>query len=115
MSIRPPADRPQAESAVVREAYPGRVIPVTGFGGTGSVEFLLPGRWRRPLGGEGDSQVVDDLVYDSIVVDKGYYLHLGSAGRTGEWIDLINLPDPPTQMGSCPLSDALEGASADVT
>jgi hypothetical protein len=84
-------------------------------GGDGSVEFLLPGRWRRPLGGEGDSQVVDDLVYDSIVVDEGYYLHLGSAGRAGEWIDLINLPDPPTQMGSCPLSDALEGASADVT
>ena len=39
--------------------------------------------------GEGDSQMVDDVVYDRIVGDEGYDLHLGSADRTGEWIDLV--------------------------
>jgi hypothetical protein len=42
--------------------------------------------------GEGDSQVVDDLVYDRVVCDEGNDLHLGSAGRRSERINLVNLP-----------------------
>jgi hypothetical protein len=34
--------------------------------------------------------MVDDLVYDGIVCDEGNDLHPGSAGRTGERIDLVN-------------------------
>lgn len=44
----------------------GRLIPVSyGLWGAwvmGSVEFLLLARWWRPLVGEGNSQVVDDLI-----------------------------------------------------
>ena len=65
-----------------------------GVGGRdGSVKFLLLSRRRGPLGGEGDPQVMDDLVYDRIVGDEGNYLHLGPAGRAGERISLMNLPN----------------------
>ena len=62
-----------------------------------SVELLLPGRWRRPGGGEGNTQVVDDLVDDRVVGDEGYDLHFCAAVGTDEGIDLIDLPDefPP--------------------
>jgi hypothetical protein len=41
------------------------------WGPDGSVEPLLLGSRQRPLGGEGDPRVVDDLVYDRIVGDEG--------------------------------------------
>jgi hypothetical protein len=67
-------------------------MPVTGLGCVVSVEFLLPVRWWGPLGGEGDPQVMHDLVYDRIVCDEGNDLHLSPADRTGERISLVNLP-----------------------
>jgi hypothetical protein len=111
-----PGERLTATEPVHWEPEMDILIPVSGFGASGwSVEFLLLVWWWRPGGGEGDSQVVDDLVYYLVVGDEGYWLHLGSAGRAGEWINLVNLPDPPTLTGSCSLSAALGDASADVT
>ena len=63
------------------------------WGSDGSIELLLPGRWWRPGGGEGDPQVVDDLVDDRVVGDEGNDLHLGAAGRTDEGISLVDLPN----------------------
>ena len=59
---------------------------------SGSVEFLLLVWWWRPLGSEGNCQVMDDLVNDLIVGDEGDWLHLGAACRTDKRIDLVNLP-----------------------
>jgi hypothetical protein len=39
---------------------------------------VIPTGWQGSLGGEGDSRVVDDLVYDGIVGDEGNGLHLGA-------------------------------------
>jgi hypothetical protein len=50
--------------------------------------------------GEGNCQVVDDLIDDRVVCDEGNNLHLGSAGRTGQRINLINLPYPATPLAS---------------